>query len=67
MARGGFPYAHLDLAYVDEKGPYLSEINLKGGIKGASLGSQEYERILKELREKFLKNWKETHKPFQIL
>ncbi len=47
--------------------PYLSEINLKGGIKGAVLKTEEYEKILKELKEKFLEDWKETHKPYQIL
>ena len=45
MARGKFPYAHIDLMIID-KADYLIEINLRGGIKGAVVGEQEYkERI----------------------
>ncbi|MGC8871487.1 MAG: ATP-grasp domain-containing protein [Caldimicrobium sp.] len=67
IERGGFPYAHLDLAYVGDKGPFLSEINLKGGIKGAKIKVNEYEKILKNLKEKFFESWKETHTPYKIL
>ncbi len=35
MARGRFPFAHIDLQVVDEKTWYLSEIALNGGISGA--------------------------------
>ncbi|BAU23419.1 hypothetical protein THC_1036 [Caldimicrobium thiodismutans] len=67
MERGGFFFAHLDLAYIEGKGPYLSEINLKGGIKGASIKPLEYEKILHRLREDFFNHWKEEHQPFEIL
>lgn len=67
MERGGFPYAHLDLAYVDGEGPFLSEINLKGGIKGAKIKTDEYERVLKNLKEQFFENWKKTHYPYELL
>lgn len=67
MERGGFPYAHLDLAYVDGEGPFLSEINLKGGIKGAKINARDYEKIMNILKEKFFERWKETHQPFEVL
>jgi len=57
MARGRFPYAHLDLVYTESGGPYLSEINLRGGLKGARLSREEYEKRLSALRESFLKEW----------
>ena len=42
MQRGKFPYAHLDLMVTGSGETYLSEINLRGGIKGAVITSQEY-------------------------
>ena len=67
MERGSFPFAHLDLAYIEGRGPYLTEINLKGGIKGASIRPDEYERILMRIREEFFNYWKEGHQPFETL
>ncbi len=67
MERGGFPYAHLDIAYIDGEGPFLSEINLKGGLKGAKIKERDYEGIIKTLRDKFFENWKKTHYPCEIL
>ncbi len=67
MERGAFPYAHIDLAYIEGKGPYLSEINLKGGIKGSKITAELYEDVLKEIEREFFENWKKQHHPFQIL
>lgn len=67
MKRGGFPYAHLDLAYISGKGPYLVEINLKGGIKGAKISVEKYENTIETLKRKFFEEWKETHRPYQIV
>jgi len=67
MQRGGFPVAHLDLAYVEGKGPYLSEINLRGGLKGARISPSYYEELLKELRDDFFKAWQAEHQPFEVL
>lgn len=67
MERGGFFFAHLDLAYIEGKGPYLSEINLKGGIKGATIKQDRYEKSLLQLKENFFNRWKEDHQPFEIL
>ena len=62
MKRGAFPYAHIDMVYANGKGPYLSEINLKGGLKGARISPENYEAILKKLTEKFLFSWKNGKK-----
>lgn len=51
MARGKFPYAHLDLL-VDETGAtYLSEINLRGGICGAAITPQQYKEKLTAIHD----------------
>lgn len=42
MARGGFPYAHLDLLLPPDGGCYLGEINLRGGLRGASIDAETY-------------------------
>ncbi len=67
MERGGFPYAHLDLIYVEDKGPYLSEINLKGGIKGAKITQQDYEETIKKIHQKFFKDWEKKYSPVEYL
>ncbi|WP_051920786.1 ATP-grasp domain-containing protein [Thermodesulfobacterium hydrogeniphilum] len=63
MKRGQFPYAHLDLIYINGEGPYLSEINLKGGIKGAQINTQEYEKIIYKITQDFFKTWEERYNP----
>lgn len=63
MERGKFPHAHLDLIYIEEEGPYLSEINLKGGIKGAEIKPEEYEKLIKKLTSDFIKNWEKRYSP----
>lgn len=67
MERGAFPYAHLDLAYIEGKGPYLSEINLKGGIKGAKIDVETYEEIVKSIEEDFIEHWKKLHTPYEVI
>lgn len=67
MERGNFPYAHLDLIYVGNEGPYLSEINLKGGIKGAKIGQQAYEETVKKIHQEFFKIWEKKYSPVEYL
>ncbi len=67
MARGQFPYAHLDLIYTEAGGPFLAEINLRGGLKGARLSPEEYERRLAQLREDYIKAWLSKHPNAQEL
>ena len=42
MARGKFPYAHIDLMVTADNKTYLGEINLRGGIRGAKIRPAEY-------------------------
>ncbi|MFN3920865.1 MAG: RimK family alpha-L-glutamate ligase [Caldimicrobium sp.] len=65
--RAAFPYAHLDLAYIEGKGPFLSEINLKGGIKGARITVEAYEAIIRDIEREFFESWKREHQPFKLL
>lgn len=41
MERGNFPYAHIDLL-LDREEFWLTEINLRGGLRGAKMNGQEY-------------------------
>lgn len=67
MQRGKFPYAHLDLIYIENEGPYLSEINLKGGIKGAKIKTQDYEKLICKITWDFIENWEKKYYPIIYL
>jgi ribosomal protein S6--L-glutamate ligase len=67
MERGCFPYAHIDLIYINNEGPYLSEINLKGGIKGAQISVAKYEEIINRITQEFFKKWEEKYHPVVYL
>ena len=49
MVRGDFPYAHLDLMVTPEKVIYLAEINLRGGLRGARISSEEYKSRITDI------------------
>jgi len=51
MARGQFPYAHLDLMGLDDGSCYLSEIALSGGTRGAAIGRRELDERKKAVLE----------------
>ncbi|KPJ74261.1 MAG: hypothetical protein AMJ54_17210 [Deltaproteobacteria bacterium SG8_13] len=51
MARGRFPYAHLDLLIRGDGTCHLSEIALDGGTKGARIDRKELDRIKSEVLE----------------
>ncbi len=55
MDRGRFPYAHIDLLMCPSGEIYLSEINLRGGLKGATINGREYRKRIKALEEDFLR------------
>lgn len=42
MERAEFLYAHVDLLLAPDDGVYLNEINLRGGLRGAVIGQQDY-------------------------
>lgn len=49
MARGKFPYGHIDLMVTAEGKTYFAEINLRGGIKGARIKPEEYQRRVRTI------------------
>lgn len=57
MARGRFPYAVLDLLLGPDDGIFLSEINLKGGLKGSRLGQAGFREHVRRLEEEFAAAW----------
>lgn len=52
MRRGNFPYAHIDLMVAGDDTTYLTEINLRGGLRGARISSPEYQRLVDEIHTK---------------
>lgn len=53
MARGDFPYAHLDLMVTADQQSYLAEINLRGGIRGAAISPAEYRQRIDAIHQQF--------------
>jgi glutathione synthase/RimK-type ligase-like ATP-grasp enzyme len=51
MARGKFPYAHIDLMIFENNISYLSEIALNGGLKGAVIDHYELELKKQQILE----------------
>jgi len=54
MKRASFPYAHLDLMITEKKEVYLAEINLRGGIRGATIDPGSYQKKVKTIEDKLL-------------
>ncbi len=54
MLRGCFPYAHLDLMLTQEDNCYLTEINLRGGLKGANISGKDYQEKIAAIHERLL-------------
>ncbi|MDH4320198.1 MAG: hypothetical protein OEV73_01735 [Desulfobulbaceae bacterium] len=46
MRRGKYPYAHLDLLVTPDETTWLTEINLRGGIRGAQITPAAYREKL---------------------
>jgi ribosomal protein S6--L-glutamate ligase len=57
MSRGRFPYAVVDLLLSPEGKIFLSEISLKGGLKGSRLGQAEFRTKVRLLEEEFSQTW----------
>ena len=60
MARGKFPYAILDLLVSPAGEPFLSEINLKGGLRGARLSQAAFREGVAALEEDFRRTWENS-------
>jgi glutathione synthase/RimK-type ligase-like ATP-grasp enzyme len=56
MQRGRFPFAHLDLMFLEDGSCYLSEIALNGGLRGARIDRQELEQKKMALLEELAKH-----------
>lgn len=54
MARGAFPYAHIDLLVTAAGLSYLAEINLRGGIRGAKIDQSEYRARISAIHDRCL-------------
>lgn len=52
MKQIDFPYAHLDLLITEDGTFYLSEINLRGGLRGAKISPEEYQRQIEAIDKK---------------
>lgn len=61
MEKGAFPYAHIDLMITPENNIYFSEINLRGGLKGAVISEQEYRERINRIHEAFADHYKLLH------
>ncbi|NNK13556.1 MAG: hypothetical protein HKP52_04890 [Desulfofustis sp.] len=46
-----FCYAHLDLLVTEEGKSYLGEINLRGGLRGATITPEEYRKKIKSIEQ----------------
>jgi glutathione synthase/RimK-type ligase-like ATP-grasp enzyme len=53
MKRAAFPYGHIDLL-LDDNECWLSEINLRGGLRGAKIKGKEYEVTLAKVHQQLL-------------
>ena len=51
MKQGAFPYAHIDLMISDDGTTYFTEINLRGGLRGAKITSKDYSKKIDEIHE----------------
>jgi ribosomal protein S6--L-glutamate ligase len=52
MQRGEFPYGHLDLMITGEGVTYFTEVNLRGGLRGAKISSTDYQKKIEDIHRK---------------
>jgi len=57
LARGAFPYAHIDLMVLPDGATYLSEVNLRGGLKGARISTERYRELIARMEEDFIEDF----------
>ncbi|WP_136799669.1 MULTISPECIES: ATP-grasp domain-containing protein [Desulfosediminicola] len=61
MERGDFPYAHIDLMLFDEelngKTIYLTEINLRGGLRGARISTPDYQSLTRSVHDRLVREY----------
>ncbi len=54
MIRGRFSYAHIDLLLTRSNEYWLTEINLRGGLKGAQISGEVYRKKIESIHEHLL-------------
>ena len=54
MKRGEFAYAHIDLMVTPDNTLYLTEINLRGGLKGAAIDAVAYDKKISHIQQQLL-------------
>ncbi len=57
MERADFPHAHVDMLALSDGTVRLSEINLRGGLRGAKMNQQDYLQKVAEVQEETLQGW----------
>jgi ribosomal protein S6--L-glutamate ligase len=55
MARGEFPYAHIDLMVSPGGQNWLNEINLRGGLRGARISQRDYLAAVERVHARLLR------------
>ena len=58
MKRADFPHAHVDLLLLPDGTHRLSEINLRGGLRGARMTQQDYLQMVAKIQAKELEKMK---------
>ncbi len=51
MEQEDFPYAHLDLLVTENEKSFLSEINLRGGLRGARITAEQYQQRIRAINK----------------
>ncbi|WP_136805812.1 ATP-grasp domain-containing protein [Desulfosediminicola flagellatus] len=54
LQRGVFPYAHIDIMEMPDGRHYLTEINLRGGLKGAKINSGRYQQLIDDIHKRMI-------------
>lgn len=54
MARGRYPYAHIDLMILPSGDIFLTEINLRGGLRGAKINGRNYLTLVDKVNSQLL-------------
>ncbi len=65
MQRAGFPYAHLDFLVARTGETWLTEINLRGGLRGAGLNQKDYLAQVERIHEEMVLHLQETAQPVE--
>ena len=60
MQRADFPYAHIDFLVARTGETWLTEINLRGGLRGAALSQKDYLTRVERIHEEMVLRLQET-------